>query len=270
MTETINNNKSLSIRVCSNGLSFCTYAPGQETPFEYKVWDVNHTISLAANLKDALTREPMLLCDYQRVNVLVTTPRFTTVPVASFKKEDVSALYSCAFPKDNPSHVSYNVLRRSGIAIVFGLDKNIYQLLLDDFPRARFYASASTLIEFFGERSLFGPGKKMFVYVHEKEMTLYVFDQGRMLFVNNFKASMVSDMQYFILNVWKELGLSQTDDVLHIVGDNDVRCSELADKIAYFLQNVDVIDRNEDFKDKITEGNAVIPYDMQTLLICGF
>ncbi len=270
MTETTVNNKSLSIRVCSNGLSFCVYAPGVEEPFEYKEWDVNHTISLAANLKEALNTEPLLKQEYQRVNVLVTTPNFTTVPVAAFQKEDIESVYKFMFPKDKPCRVSYNVLRRSGIAIVFGLDKNIYQLILDDFPRARFYASASTLIEFFSERSLFGPGKKMFVYIHEKEITLYAFSQGRMLYVNNFSASSVNDIQYFTLNVWKELGFSQVEDSLHIVGDKEARCNELAEKIVYFLQNVSVIDRSDDFKDKLTAGNTAIPYDLQTLLVCGF
>lgn len=263
-------NKSLSIRVCSNGLSFCTYAPGQEQPFEYKVWDVNHTISLAANMKDALMHEPMLQQQYQRVNVLITTPHFTTVPVAAFQKEDIGSVYKFTFPKDAPQHVTYNVLRRSGIAIVFGLERSIYQLLLDDFPRARFYASASTLIEFFGEKSLFGQGRKMYVYLHEKEMTLYAFEQGRMLFVNNFVATSVADIQYYTLNVWKELGFDQVDDSLFVVGDVEQRTQELSQKIKYFLQHVSVIDRGEDFKDRLTMGNSLIPYDLQTLLVCGF
>ena len=270
MAENQINNKSLSIRVCSNGLSFCTYAPGREEPFEYKVWDVNHTISLAANLKDALMNEPMLKQDYQRVNVLITTPHFTTVPVAAFNREDIHAVYQFTFPKDKPQHVSYNVLRRSGIAIVFGLERSIYQLLLDDFPRARFYASASTLIEFFSEKSLFGPGRKMYVYLHEKEITIYSFEQGRMLFVNNFDCTSVADMQYYTLNVWKELGFDQVDDALFVVGDMQQRTIELSEKIKYFLQQVSVIDRGEDFKDRLTMGNSLIPYDLQTLLICGF
>jgi hypothetical protein len=165
--------------------------------------------------------------------------------------------------------VSYNVLRRSGIAIVFGLERSIYQLLLDDFPRARFYASASTLIEFFSEKSLIGVGRKMYVYLHEKEMTIYAFDQGRMLFVNTFVATSVADIQYYTLHVWKELGFDQIDDSLLIVGDKELRTTELSEKIKYFLQNVDVIDRSEDFKERLTKGNSLIPYDLQTLLVCG-
>lgn len=263
-------NRSLSIRVCSNGLSFCTYAPGQDSPFDYRPLEVNHTISLAANLKTALLNEPILQQDYQRVNVLVTNPHFTTVPVAAFQKEDVKDIYAFTFPKDKPQHVTYNVLRRSGIAIIFGMDKNIHQLLLDDFPRARFYASASTLIEFFGERSLLGQGKKMYAYLHEKEMSVYAFEQGRMLFANAFPVTSIADMQYYLLNVWKELGFDQMDDALFVVGDREESTAALAEKIKYFLQQVSLIDRSEDFKDKLTMGNQLIPYDLQTLLVCGF
>ncbi len=269
MTETIINNKSLSIRLCTNGLSFCVYSPGSDEPFTYKVHDMNHTISMAANLKDALRHEPILQQQYQRVNVLVSTTDITTVPVAFFDAQDVNNVFALNFPKARPQHVSYNVLRRSGVALVFGIERTVYQLLADDFPRARFYASASTLIEFFSEKSLGGKNRKMFVYLHEKEMTLYAFEQGRMLFVNSFPVVTVADMQYYILNVWQQLGFDQIDDALFIVGDNDNR-QELCEKMNYFLQNSSLIDRSADFRGSITEGNEMIPYDLQTLLVCGF
>ena len=57
--------------------------------------------------------------------------------------------------------------------------------------------------------------------------------------------------------------------MLFIVSDNDMR-EQLSTKISYFLNNVDVVDRREDFRHTITKGNSEIPYDLQTLLVCGF
>lgn len=230
---------------------------------------MNHTVSLAANLKEALMNEPLLKEDYQRVNVLVNNPHCTIVPVAHFNQNDIGDVYKLNFPKDSMPHVSYNVLRRSGVALVFGLDKRLYQLVLDDFPRARFYASSSTLIEFFSEKSMQSTNRKMYIYLHEREMSVYVFDMGRLLFLNTFAVNSIDDMQYFALNVWQQMGMDQIDDALFIVGDNDKR-QEFADKIQYFLNSVNLIDRKEDFKTKITLGNEYIPYDLQTLLVCGF
>lgn len=269
MTETTNINKSLSIRLCTNGLSFCVYQPGSDTPFIYKVHDMNHTISLAANVKEALMTEPLLKEQYKRVNVLVSTTELTTVPVAYFAAEDIDDVFKLNFPKSQPQHVSYNVLRRSGVSLVFGIDRNVYQLILDDFPRARFYASASTLIEFFAARAVADTQHSMYVYLHEKEMTLYAFHEGRVLMVNSYSVNTIDDMQYYILNVWQQLGFNQLDDCLFIVGDNDSRES-LAEKIKYFLKNVSLIDRSVDFRGSITEGYDMIPYDLQTLLVCGF
>lgn len=263
------NNKSLSIRVTPNGLSFCVYSPQAAQPFTYKEYDVQPTISLAANLKEALTgSEPLLQEQYQRVNVLVTTPKFTLVPVVDFKAENAKEIYVLNFPKDNAAHVTYNVLRRSGIAIIFGIDRNIHQLILDDFPRARFYASAATLIEFFAEKSMAGTEKKMFAYLHEREMTIYAYTQGRMIFSNQFKASQTIDCQYYILNAFQHLEFNQLEDSIYIVGETGKE-NELADKLTNFVGYVNVIDRKEDFEGYITEGNN-IPYDLQTLLVCGF
>ena len=267
MNESLN--KSLSIRIATNGLSFCSYTPLSSTPFIYKVHDVQPTISLAANLKNALMHEPMLKEEYQRVNVLITSPHATFVPVVDFKAESVEDIYAYNFPKDHSMHVSYNVLRRSGVAIIFSIDKNIYQLLLDDFPRARFYASASTLIEFFGHKSLDGENGKLFAYLHEKEITLYAFNMGLMQCVNTFKVTTVEDSMYYILNFAKQLDFRQIDDDLYIVGDTGKE-QELANKMQNFLKNVLIIDRKADFRSSITGGNTLIPYDLQTLLICGF
>ena len=215
-----------------------------------------------------MQNEDILKAPYKRVNILITNTHFTVVPTIAFNSDDIRDIYKYNFPKDKVNHVSFNVLRRSGIAIIFGFDKNVYQLLLDDFPMARFYASASTLIEYLSEKSLSGKGKKMFAYVHENEMTLFCFNQGRMIFINSFESKTAEDNQYYILNVWKNLGLDQLEDKLCIIGDCDGR-EELADKISIFIKNVTLIDREHDYKYTKAMKTAMIPYDLQTLLVCG-
>lgn len=269
MTEShINNNKSLSIRITPNGLSFCVYAPHLPQPFEYRECDIQHTISIAANLKHALTHDPMLCgTEYQRVNVLVTTPEFTVVPVADFQAAEVQTLFDYVFPKSDPQRVTYNVLRRSGLAVIFGIDRNVYQLIIDDYPNARFYASSATLVEFLAEKSR--SEHSVFAYLHEREMTLYAFERGRLLMANQYPASNVSDCQYYLLNVWQQMGFNQLEDEVCIVGDSGKE-QELNDKLTNFVRNVRLIDRTEDFYGRLTEGCNNIPYDLQTLLICGF
>jgi len=262
-------NKSLSIRIATNGLSFCTYTPSAKNPFEYKVYDVQHTISLAANLKNALMTDPMLKAEYQRVNVLIVSPNTTYVPIVEFDAEKVEDLYNFNFPDAGGMHISYNILRRSGIAVIFGVERNIYQLLLDDFPSARFYASPSMLIEYISNRNKLNSGNKLFAYLHDRELTLYAFTGERMICVNTFDIVNADDCMYYILNMSHQLNFSQVDDSLVIVG-NTGREKELNKNMQNFYKNVSLVDCKEEFRRALTGGIADIPFDLQTLLNCGF
>lgn len=272
--------QSLSIRLSTDGLSFCSYAPAATEPCTYREYAVRPIVSMAANLKDALLHEPMLKEEYQRVNVLVQTPRFTILPAEDFDRDNVENVYRFVFPDEVAGgHISYNLLRRASIALVFALDKNIHQLILDDFPRARFYASAAPLTELFSERSTGVTGKRMFAYVNEssiarriglqtRELTLFAFDQGRVILVNSYNVRGVADCQYYLLNLWKQLGFDQCDDTLVLIHEASIS-QQLAEQLSPYLQHVSLLEKGEDLGGRLTLPDA-LPYDLQALLVCGF
>lgn len=241
-----------------------------DNPFVYSEYDVKPTVSMAANLRDALQNDPMLKDKtYKRVNVLITTRNCTYVPVSDFDAQSVNSVFEFNFPNSTGMKASYNVLRRAGLAIVFGIDRNMYQLIVDDFPHARFYTSDSTLIEFFGNHSLHGTYKSMFVYLHDESVTLYAFQQGRMTFSNTFHINNVDDAVYYCLSAWKTMDMDALEHYLKIVADGTIE-EVFAARIQNFVKKVSVIERAEDFRQTITKGNTEIPYDLQTLLVCGF
>lgn len=269
MTETRKLNKSLSIRLTPNGLSFCTFSPQADSPFHYMEYDVQPTISMAANLKAALQNEPILKDQYQRVNVLITNPHTTFMPVNEFKAERIDDIYRYNFPKDHSQRVTYNILRRSGLAIIFSIDKVIYQLVADEFPRARFYASASTLIEYFSNRGVQENRSIMYAYLYGRSVTLYAFANEQMTWSTSFDINTTQDAIYYILNAYAQLDLDPLDIPLHIVGDTG-RENDLQAQIQNFIKDVKVDEQQENFRTLITQGNTAIPYDMHTLLVCGF
>ena len=188
----------------------------------------------------------------------------------AFQRDKIEDVFQFVFPRTQNYHVTYNLLRRSGVAIIFGIDRHVRQLILDDYPRARFYAAASTLSEFLSEKSLIGSHRKMYVYLHEGEMTLYCFNKGLITFANTYSVKGVNDCQYYILNVWQQLHYDQLDDTLAIISD-EADASPLADKLLYFIKDTKLIQASEDFRDTLTANESNnMPYDLQTLLVCGF
>jgi hypothetical protein len=111
--------------------------------------------------------------------------------------------------------------------------------------------------------------------MHEREITIYAFSNSQLIYTNTFQSQVINDDQYYILNVWNQLGFDQLDDELLVVGDirregETSRCEEFAEKTKKFVKHVSTIHPEEDFQEKITKGNPLLPYDLQTLLVCGF
>ena len=96
------------------------------------------------------------------------------------------------------------------------------------------------------------------LYAHIKKHAIEVFgfDKGKMLLINTFACKQVSDQVYYLLYVWQQLGFSQENDRLRLVGD---KCSqELPTELGKFLRNITPCET--------TQTNIL--FDIQTLLIC--
>ena len=52
-----------------------------------------------------------------------------------------------------------------------------------------------------------------------KKLDLFCFDKNRFKFFNSFNAAHAKDALYFILYVWKQMGLDQMQDELHVSGE---------------------------------------------------
>ena len=91
----------------------------------------------------------MTVSPEEKVNILIDTPRFTTIPFDLFEDESSETLFYHNFSKIDNEIVLCNVLGKSNIALLFGMDKYAHQLLIEQFPKARIFASISPIIEHF-------------------------------------------------------------------------------------------------------------------------
>ena len=76
----------LSIRFSADGFYFAILNPKakeESDSYTYYIYEVDESLSLTANLKQALTDLEWLSYSYQAVNLLIDTPRFTLMPLDS-------------------------------------------------------------------------------------------------------------------------------------------------------------------------------------------
>ncbi len=59
----------------------------------------------------------------------------------------------------------------------------------------------------------------MYVHLRKEAAEIYAYERGRLAFANTFACKETNDRLYYILCVWKQLGMAQERDELHLTGE---------------------------------------------------
>lgn len=247
---------TLSIRLSADGFSFSVHRSSQNDDFFYAEYPVNVSCSMTANLKKMLQAKEELKHPYGQINILIDTPRFTSVPFDLFEDEETETLFYHNFPERENETVLCNILGKSNIALLFGMDKHAHQLLGEQFPNARIFACVCPLIEYFTQKSRESNQRRLYVYFQTHQMTVFAFDKGKLLLVNTFNCKQTSDQIYYILYVWQQLGFNQEKDQLLLTGKMENK-EDLLTELNKFLRQVTPLPMQDN-----------LPFDIQTLMTC--
>lgn len=271
MAEIFNFNNSeqytLSIRLSTDGFSFSVYNPILDHSFYYMPYKIERSLSMAANVKEMLQQNEFLRLPYKRVRIYTAKTNHLPVPFELFDEDQAEGLYYQSYPKEGNDTVLYNILPKANVAMLYALDKTVYQLLKEQFPDARFYAIASPLTEYFTGKSYLGNSKKLYAYLQGESLTVLCFDRGRLLLLNTFSCKKADDAIYYLLYVWKQLDYDQNRDELHLAGIIPEK-ETLLHQLRKYLRQVYVINPTAEFNRSEFSKIEEIPFDLQTSFLC--
>lgn len=258
MIETTDFSKSeqytLSIRLSADGFSFSVFNPladGNLSFFERKVDD---SLSLTANLKQTFREIEWLNHPYRRVNVLMADKRFTFIPLEFFEDEQAEVIFYHNHPQRENELVQYNILPKNNIVVLFGMDKSTCSFLREQYPDIKFYSQASPFIEFFASKSRLGNSRKMYAHLRKDAVDIFTYERGRLLLANSFACKETNDRLYYLLYIWKQLGMEQERDELHLTGELSDK-EQLLPELRKFIRQVFIM-------------NPATNLDLQAINLC--
>ena len=247
---------TLSIRLSADGFSFSVYHPQNKDDFYHGFYKVNTAYSMTANLKKMFASIKELSYSYQQTNILIDTERFTAIPFDLFEDEQTEELFHQNFLKDENETILCNILGKSNVALLFGMERHAHQALIEHFGQIRIFACISPLTELFTPMSQEGNCRKLFVHFLPEKMEVFAFDHGKLLLINSFTCSTIADQVYYLLFIWQQLGFNQEKDQLCLCGEMDIEKKILAE-LSKFLRQISILP---------TSNN--LPFDLQTLMTC--
>ena len=247
---------TLSIRLSADGFSFSVYHPQNKEDFYHDSYQVNTAYSMTANIKKMLASIKELSYSYQQTNILIDTERFTAIPFDLFEDEQAEDLFHQNFLQDENEIILCNILGKSNVALLFGMEKHAHQALIEHFGQVRIFACISPLTELFTPMSQEGNCRKLFIHFLAEKMEAFAFDHGKLLLVNSFKCHAIADQVYYLLFIWQQLGFNQEKDQLYLCGEMDTE-KKVVTELSKFLRQISILPSNSD-----------LPFDLQTLMTC--
>jgi len=208
------NRQRLIIRISRDSILLST-TEGQEVRFER--YPLNSGVSQATNMREALKAVPILQDEYNKVQVMMDSAVLVT-PVSLFREEDQEQLYRHAFSRQESQLVMHTILPDLNVVAVFAVQKDLHQVLHERFPQVVYQPLMSSVWHHMYKKSFTDQHQKLYGYFHDKKLEVFSFGPNRFKFQNVYNVGTTDDAVYFLLSVWKLLGLNPQSDELHIAG----------------------------------------------------
>ena len=111
-----------------------------------------------------------------------------------------------------------------------------------------------------------GIRQKLFAYFHDKRMEVIRFQRNRFEFCNSYVANSTQDILYYLLYVWKLMGMDRGDNELYLAGNVPNR-DELCTELQQFVNRYHVLEVATDFNNVAMATQKEIPYDLKALYL---
>lgn len=256
---------TLSIRINTDGFCFCTYFPQQPDSVKYSYYECDKHTSLNANFETAWETSGVSEQEYAKIQIILTTTDFTTIPSELYQKEEYETIYKSCFPSSkNDIKILANKLNLQNITILFAVNNELHERLCQ-IGEVSYYSSASIILGFLIRHP--HDSKKYIIANLQNDQSLFIaMKEKTPVLTNGLCNSDIDNQLYYLLCIWNELEMSQTEDTLLICGDNFADKFEIAAK--KFIRNVKHINTRELFPSNLLNKIEKIPFDLQTLLLC--
>lgn len=251
-------NLRLIIRISSGSLSFTTKGAGQ---VNFERYALKSSISMAANMREALRNTPMLEADYQHVAVMVDSP-VLMMPADLYREDEQEVLYGHTFTRQEGMTVVNYVLPSLNAVALYTIHRDLRQVLTERFSNVSLTPAMGPIWNHLHQKSFTGSRQKLYSYFHDHHVEVFSFQQNRFKFCNSYSiGNDPNDALYFLLSAWKQLGLEPREDELHLCGNLPER-EQLTEEARRYVKRVFVTNPSGEFNRASVTQIEGMPYDL--------
>jgi len=226
----------LSIRLNSDGLSFCTLDPIINKYIQISHFVLNKDFPNAPQLDKYFATIDILNLPFKKTFILIPTQIATLVPAGIFESEKSKIMLEfCCNISDN-ENVKYNKIRQADVYNIFTIPSEIETIFSRQFPEPIYFHQNTPFIDGFLSSSIVLGNEHYSCCINFNTdfFDVVIFEKTRLKLCNSFTIKGEKDFIYYILFVVEQLKLSESNTSIFISGINENRQKYITELSRYF------------------------------------
>lgn len=224
----------MALRIDADGLTALLYNTAEIADRDVRTFRFDPAGGERLKLLTATVYDnPLLLSDFGRVSVIMTTPYISLLPSAA---ADLAPQLLHADPVTD--EVIVNTLRVEDVILAMKLPRDEVAFLRRTFPDADLRHRLSILIDYFGSRfTAGGNGRRLYAIVNDTTVDIVVMDRRSLVHAVSHPISSPMDAAYFIMALFKQSGMDAMNDEIFIGGVTSGR-NRVMDTLRTYVNHV--------------------------------
>jgi len=230
-------NYELAMQISPDGFSFCLLDTIRNKFVLLRVFEPDENKYFTPEkINELITKDDFLIKPYKRVRITTPAPKFTLVPTPLFDPGKKDDYFTFNHIKEEGSLIVTNRTIDPDVFIVFSVPKQLSDLVGELYPKVHLYHHIKPLLEHISHARKSINGNYIHLHIEREYFNLIIFNSNLLKFCNTYHYRNISDILYFVLNVFKKLDIKQ-EETLHFSGITE-KYDDLSSNFAIYIRNL--------------------------------
>jgi len=185
---------------------------------------------------DILRRDDFLMRRFRKTNIVLPASRSTLVPSPIFDPGKKNLYFAFNHISDDNDVIISNKLSDPDAFLVFAVSKPVNELIRNSYPGVLPQHHLRPLLWHISHNRKNTAGNYLHVHVEREFFNLIIFDNRTLRLCSTFSYRNISDIMYFVLNVFNKLEISQ-EETINLSGLAE-RYDDLHSNFSLYIRNV--------------------------------
>jgi hypothetical protein len=239
-------NYKLSIQVSYEGFAFCLLDTIRNKFVLIRAFEPEENKYFNADKIDEMVRkDDFLTRHYKKVSVVTPSPKFTLIPAALFDPGKKDEYFTFNHILEDQDIIIANKIIDPDAYLIFSVSKPIRDLINTWYPEVHPLHHLKPLLNQISLKRKSVHGNYIHIHIEKEFFNIIIFDHNKLKFCNSFNYRNITDILYYVFNVFKNLDIKQ-EETIFFSGLTE-RYDALSSDFSIYVQNIKFAEPSGDF-----------------------